>query len=241
MTSLDTPLSVDRPPVQDAPLARGRDATIHPAGAGRVVRRLLDGRSTAHEAEVMTYVRTAGYPVPRVHRVGRGEIELDRVEGPTMLADLLRRPWRLVGHARVLAALHHRLHAIPAPPALRTGPAAGDTVVHLDLHPGNVILGPCGPVVIDWPHAARGSAASDVALTWTSLGCFDHDATGFIAVLADRFRAVFLDRFLAAAGRAEARALLPTMVEYRLAHPLRSRNVRPAERASLQRLAATAR
>jgi len=72
---------------------------------------------------------------------------------------------------------------------------------------------------------------------WTSLGCFDHDATGVMAALADRFRAVFLDCFLAAAGRAEARVLLPTMVAYRLAHPRRSRSVRPAERESLHRLA----
>lgn len=54
--------------------------------------------------------------------------------------------------------------------------------------------------VNDWPHAVRGSAASDVALTWTSLGCFDHDATGFMGALATCFRAVFLDCFLAAAG-----------------------------------------
>lgn len=187
----------------------------------------------------MTHVRLAGYPVPRVHRVGRGEIEMDRIDGPTMLADLLHHPWRLVRHARLLAALHHRLHRIPAPPGLRAGPVEGDTVVHLDLHPGNVMLGPRGPMVIDWPHAARGSAASDVALTWTSLGCFDHDATGVTAVLADHFRAVFLDCFLAAAGRAEARPLLPAMVAYRLAHPQRNRSVRPAERESLQRLAGT--
>ncbi|MGH3911918.1 MAG: phosphotransferase, partial [Pseudonocardiaceae bacterium] len=216
--------------------AAGRDATIHAVSTDRVVRRLLDGRATDHEAEVMTYVRTAGYPVPRVHRVGRGELELDRIDGPTMLADLLNHPWRLVRHACLLAALHHRLHHIPAPPGLRDGPVPGSAVVHLDLHPGNVILGPRGPVVIDWPHAAGGSPASDVALTWTSLGCFDHDATGLMGALATRFRVVFLDCFLAAAGRNEARLLLPAMVAYRLDHPQRSRSVRTAERASLQRL-----
>lgn len=187
----------------------------------------------------MEYVRAAGYPVPGVHRVGSGEIELDRIDGPTMLADLLAHPWRLPRYAHVLADLHQRLHAIPAPPWLPMGPVPGDAVVHLDLHPGNVILSRAGPVVVDWPHAARGSAASDVALTWTSLACFEHDATGFKATLADRFRVAFLTRFLASAGREAARPLVPAIVGYRLAHPQRSHNVRPGEVRALERLALT--
>jgi hypothetical protein len=67
--------------------------------------------------------------------------------------------------------------------------------------------------VIDWPHASRGAKASDVALTWTSLACFEHDATGLKAVVADRFRALSLDRFLAAAGRHDED--VPSSVELR--------------------------
>ena len=154
-----------------------------------------------------------------------------------MLGDLLRHPWRLARHARTLAELMHPLHRIETPRGLRTGPVPGNAVVHLDLHPGNVILGPLGPVVIDWPHACQGAAASDVALTWTSLSCFDHDATGLQAVLADRFRRTFLRAFLDAAGGQAAVPLLPAMVGYRLSHPRRGRNVRPAERLALHALA----
>ncbi len=46
---------------------------------------------------------------------------------------------------------------------------AGDRLLHLDLHPGNVILGPSGPVVIDWTNAPVGDPAVDAALTWVIL------------------------------------------------------------------------
>lgn len=39
----------------------------------------------------------------------------------------------------------------------------GDKVVHLDLHPLNVIIGPKGPVVIDWTGASRFLARFDRA------------------------------------------------------------------------------
>ena len=238
MTRIDTAI----PAVRGAgPLiAAGRDAIIYRVGPDRVLRRPLDGRSMQAEADVMNYVRSAGYPAPRVHRVGPGELELDYVAGPTMLEDLLRHPWRLARHARLLAELHHRLHRIPACDGMPAGPIPGDIVVHLDLHPGNVLLGADGPVVIDWTNASRGPKASDVALTWTTLACFDHDATGVQAVIAHRFRAAFLDRFLAAAGRPEARPLLAAMIAYRLADPGRSQHVRPREREALLRLAAAA-
>ncbi|MCB1014832.1 MAG: hypothetical protein KDB10_06900 [Acidimicrobiales bacterium] len=63
-------------------LAAGRDATVHAAGADRVVRRTPSpDRDLRAEAEVMEHVRAAGYPVPRVFRVGPGEMVLERVDG----------------------------------------------------------------------------------------------------------------------------------------------------------------
>jgi len=90
-------ITSDSRPVLGPQVAAGRDATIHAVGTDRVLRRIRDGRPVQLEAEIMTHVRRAGFPVPRVHRVGRGELELDRIPGPTMLADLLHHPWRLAG------------------------------------------------------------------------------------------------------------------------------------------------
>ena len=36
----------------------------------------------------------------------------------------------------------------------------------MDLHPLNVMIGAEGPVVIDWPNAARGDPVVDVVLAW---------------------------------------------------------------------------
>ena len=64
--------------------------------------------------------------------------------------------------ALTLARLHRELYAIPPPDFLR---GDGPAILHLDLHPANVMLSANGPVVIDWANAARGQAALDVALT----------------------------------------------------------------------------
>jgi thiamine kinase-like enzyme len=47
--------------------------------------------------------------------------------------------------------LHRQLHAIPAPADLPAPLGEGTSLVHLDLHPGNVLLTASGPMVIDWP------------------------------------------------------------------------------------------
>lgn len=221
-------------------IAHGRDADIFALGQHLVLRRLKDGRCVEGEARAMEYVRAAGFPVPRALAITSDALVMERVNGPTMLEDLLHRPWRLAHHARRLAELHHRLHRIPAPTGMVTGPVPGNRVVHLDLHPGNVILGHRGPVVIDWTHACAGDPASDIALTWTSLGCFEHDATGIRGLLADAFRRRFLESFLLAAGKEHARQVLPAIVRYRVEHPLRSVNIRPGERDALLALAAQA-
>lgn len=152
-------------------VASGRDGDIFELGPGLVLRRAKSGRSIEHEARTMAYAREHGYPVPEVHEVRAGgtEIVMERVEGPMMMDAMLRRPWRMPGYARQLADLHDRLHAIPAPEWLPD--AGGDRLVHLDLHPMNVMVTATGPVVIDWTNAARGEPLLDVALTVVLLTC----------------------------------------------------------------------
>jgi aminoglycoside phosphotransferase (APT) family kinase protein len=88
-----------------------------------------------------------------------------------MLAELRRRPWRSVEHTRTLAQLHARLHQIPF---------EDERLLHLDLHPDNVMLTSRGPVVIDWTNAAAGDPAFDVALMWVIAQTVDDPrAAGF--------------------------------------------------------------
>jgi aminoglycoside phosphotransferase (APT) family kinase protein len=214
-------------------IAAGRDTVIYALGDDRVVRRAADDRSFEREAVVMEHAAAAGYPVPAVHRLAPGEMVLERIAGPTMLEDLGKRPWRLKAHARLLADLHDRLHRIEAPPDLPAFPAAGNALLHLDLHPANVILSPKGPVVIDWTNARRGDPAADLALTWIVMAVFDADETGRLQkAFVSAFRKRFVRLFLDAADRDAAAAVLPVVADYRQ----QDRNIRPAESAALQRL-----
>jgi tRNA A-37 threonylcarbamoyl transferase component Bud32 len=145
-------------------IAAGRASQIFDLGDGRVLRRFRAGGDPEREALVMRHAHRHGYPVPRVLEVAADALVLERIEGPTMLDQLRRRPWTLRRHASLLARLHEQLHEIAAPPSL---PAAGpgDRLLHLDLHPDNVILSRSGPFVVDWTNARRGDPALDVALT----------------------------------------------------------------------------
>ena len=153
-------------------LASGRDGDIFEFGPGLVLRKAKSGRVIEGEARTIEYAREHGFPVPKVHdvRAGGTEIVMERIEGPMMMDAMTRKPWRMPRYARELADLHDRLHVIPAPEWLPELDG-GDRLLHLDLHPMNVMLTQSGPIVIDWPNAARGEALSDVAVTIVLLTC----------------------------------------------------------------------
>ena len=173
----------------------------------------------------MEHARRHGYPVPRVVDVRDSALVVERVDGPTMLEHLRRRPWLLRRHADVLAELHARLHRIAAPPELRqVGP--GEQVLHLDFHPHNVLLTGNGPVVLDWTNARRGDPPLDVALTWVIL------ATSGGAVGRLFLRRYLLRRYLHELDAAAVREALPQAAQRRIA----DRNVTDAERRRVRLL-----
>src|SRR2546430_17697712 len=96
-------------------IGQGRDCDVFDIGDGTVLRRSRSGRPAMEEAAVITYAAEHGYPVPRVHEVAGPDMVMEKVDGVEMLDDIMRHPWRLLSHAKTLARLHHRLHAIPAP------------------------------------------------------------------------------------------------------------------------------
>jgi aminoglycoside phosphotransferase (APT) family kinase protein len=152
-------------------IAQGRDGAVYEDGPGRVVRRTFDGRSIAAEARIMRYAAEHGFPVPAIHdvRADGTEVVMDRVEGRSMM-DAMMRPWAMRRLARLLADLHDQLHRIPAPDWL-PHVDEGDRLLHLDLHPMNVLMAERGPVVIDWTNAAAGDPLADVANTYVLFVC----------------------------------------------------------------------
>jgi Ser/Thr protein kinase RdoA (MazF antagonist) len=187
----------DPPP--GALVGTGRNAEVFDYGQGNVLRRYRSPRDTEVEVAAMNHARSHGFPAPTARALNDTDIVMDRVTGPPMLDDLLRRPWLLPQHASTLAELHDRLHAIHGPRWLPAPLGEGDALLHLDLHPENVILGEGGPILVDWTNAARGPAEADVAMTWLILAC-SLPPTGALkraASLAGRrlFLALFLRRF----------------------------------------------
>jgi Ser/Thr protein kinase RdoA (MazF antagonist) len=211
----------------------GRAADVYALDERRVLRRYRSGESSEREAAVMAYLAEAGFPVPRVHDASGPDLVLERLGGRDMLADLSARPWLARRHARTLAGLHDRLHAITAPPSLRAPFGPGGRVLHLDLHPGNVMLTPAGPVVIDWSNVAAGPAAADVAMAWLIIATSEVDAPPLLLRPAiSSVRAVLLRRFRALV-RDDPRPELARVARARMA----DRNVRPAEARRLQAIA----
>ncbi len=187
----------------------------------------------------MEYARAQGFPVPAIEELSDDgtSLVMERIEGPLMIKVLGRRPWTLRRQAAVLAELHRGLHQIPAPEWVAPAPGSpGGWLLHLDLHPLNVILGPGGPVVIDWSNAASGVGDVDVALTWVLM------ASGGIpfgavkrAVLA-RARALLVNGFLRHFDLDSVRAELPAVVDWKVHDP----NMTPAECEAMRQLAALA-
>lgn len=182
-----------------------------------MLRRYREGEpcDTEREAAVMRRALDAGVPVPRVLEVHPDGLVLERIDGPTMLAEIERQPWRFIGRARELGGLH------------RTVLDAG--VVHRDFHPLNVLLSERGPVVIDWSNAGDGVAEEDVAFSQVILATSDADFPGWLEWVGRIARRRFVKAYLRGVGMRPGPDLLREAAERRLLDPhLRERELASA-------------
>ena len=208
-------------------IARGRDADVYALDEHTVLRRYQRRDVPKYEVDVMRYARANGYPVPEVMNVSGRDMILERIAGPTMQEALESDLTQLDRHIALLAALHERLHRIVAPRGL-SAIGDGGTLLHLDLHPKNILLARDGPYVIDWANARSGHWADDVAQTivvmWSALAD---------PAFADRETIVHhaVEMFLAAFDRDVVRAHLAAAIARRLADA----NVTDAERQVTRR------
>lgn len=182
------------------PIARGRTAEIFSYPDEKVLKLFFPTIPQSwidKEMETGQYVQDTQLPVPKVYeRVklnDREGIVYEKIEGPSLLNELARKPWTVVRSARLLASLHAQIHNVTAPPNLerqrcwaKGGIAEtdklpkdlqegilrqlsslpdGNQLCHGDFHPGNIILTHRGPIIIDWMTASKGSGLGDVART----------------------------------------------------------------------------
>ncbi|MER6219203.1 phosphotransferase [Streptomyces sp900105755] len=169
-------------------LGAGRSADVYEIDEAWVLRRDRDGwGDAAAEGAVMAYVREHGYPAPRVRPTGsRTELVMERLSGPTLLTALLAGETGPAEGGALLASLLRRLHAVPG----RDPADPGARVLHLDLHPDNVMLTPDGPRVIDWTNAEDGPPGLDwgmsaVILAQAALGPYPLAQDILTALLAE--------------------------------------------------------
>jgi tRNA A-37 threonylcarbamoyl transferase component Bud32 len=211
-------------------LASGRDCDVYEAGTGKVVRRSRDGRSLEREASVMLHARRRGFPAPEVFDADGCDILMERIDGPSLAGDASQHPSRALAHGRLLMDLLGKLATVRAPgwlPAVAGAP--GNNLLHLDLHPGNVLLAGDDPVVIDWANAGRGAPAADVACTWLILA-----AAPVLNPADEPGRAVMVESFADAVDREAVLPYLIAMAERRR----EDENTHDAERAAIDRLLA---
>jgi Ser/Thr protein kinase RdoA (MazF antagonist) len=218
----------------------GRSADVFALADGTVLRRHHRPRDTELEVAAMEHARAHGFPVPAARALDETDIVMEGIRGHTMVADLGRRPWRLPDHARTLASLHRRLHAIEAPAWLPAPLGEGKALLHLDLHPENVIFGERGPVVIDWTNAARGPEDADVAFTWIVLAHSLPPHGLYRRATSRAGRALFLRIFLNQFERRRIADHLPAVCAYRLDNRELPRGEVEAIRELLERLTPSA-
>lgn len=123
---------------------------------------------------------------------GRPGIVIERIHGTSMLDAILTNDDDSISHVMAFADLHAQVLGTPVdtglpdvkdflaskidnadlPLSQRTAAKDhmatlpnGDATLHGDYHPGNILLTPDGPTVIDWGEASRGDAAADIART----------------------------------------------------------------------------
>jgi uncharacterized protein (TIGR02172 family) len=181
----------------EMPIAIGFTAEIFAWREGFVLKLFKQGRSrnsVEYEARLSRIVHASGLPVPAVGDIvevdGRYGLELEWIDGRSMLEVLTQKPWLVTGYARQLAELQADMHtrSVPELPtqqeilirkitqadrlsedvrqaalkALEKFPEE-DKLCHGDFHPGNILMTRRGPVIIDWIDATRGSPVMDVA------------------------------------------------------------------------------
>lgn len=187
-------------------LAAGRDADVFALDEERVLRRYRSGRSALGEVRLMAHARSHGFPAPEVFSAQGPDLEMERLHGPTLLQAMTAGEVSLTDAAAILAELHHALHAIPLPAVAGDGSALSgaplgsrvdECLLHLDLHPANIILTePHGPALVDWANATLGPAGLDVAMTAVIVAEVAVDAGGAYS----RAARALLVSFLSAAG-----------------------------------------
>lgn len=199
-------------------MAVGASAEVYALDRERVVKLFFPQYAYAAEMEFdrTRAVFESGAPCPEVFEIvtvdDRPGIVMERVDGENLLARAFSSEAERAPAAQLLAELHIDLHTrtaagLPHWSALLAGVPDdvvalmrtlpdGDRLFHGDFHPGNVIMGARGPVIVDWPNARLAHPAADVARSIVLMKY--QGAGGAYPIELDPVRHDFADAYLTA-------------------------------------------
>ncbi len=219
-------------------IGRGRAADVLDAGNGRVLRRYRSPHPglVEREAVAMRHLRANGAPVPEVFSADGDEIVMERINGRSLMEVLTSQPWRAAAIGRQLADVQRRIHAVPAGDLDLPRFSEGNSILHFDLHPDNVMITDSGPVVIDWSNVALGDPLADVMFSWMLMSTGEPDSVPvFLRPIARFVRRRLVAGFIEGTPvDGAASAWLNVVCERRIADP----NTTAAEKADIRTFAA---
>lgn len=154
-------------------------------------------------------------PFEIVHINGRVGAVYERINGKTMLKEMMSKPWRISKYSRLLAQYHKNIQRpidfnlptvkeklkrdIDAVTLLSdiekqhvcqymTALPDGNILCHFDFHPDNIMFTDGNPIIIDWMTACKGDGLSDVARTCVILSFSEIPRVpGFVNLILGHF------------------------------------------------------
>jgi uncharacterized protein (TIGR02172 family) len=124
---------------------------------GRTMMQIIDEKLATNPELLLQYAKTMAevhaiihnYQNPRIQEL---QSQMAMIRNAIVRTDALSEPLR----NKALAAME--------------GLPDGDVVCHYDFHPGNIMMSPNGPVLIDWITGSRGNPYADIARTLIIIG-----------------------------------------------------------------------
>jgi uncharacterized protein (TIGR02172 family) len=119
---------------------------------GRTMMQIIDDGLDSNPDILLQYAKTMAEVHARIHDCRGAEFKglhslNEMIRSGIIRADALSESQR----TKALAAME--------------GLPDGDVVCHYDFHPGNIMMSPNGPVLIDWITGSRGNPHADIART----------------------------------------------------------------------------
>lgn len=144
-------------------LVQGSHARVYLVDDQVVVRQLKNYRETYPNADLMVHLKQHGFPTPTLFEVRQDTLIMERLHGPTLLQSLIAQETSLAQAVAIIVHLHEVLHGLQLCDGSPSGDA--DRILHMDIHPGSIVLTPDGPYLVDWEDSRVGPPELDLAAT----------------------------------------------------------------------------